>query len=48
MHLSTSAPLMELLMIALDEEERMGRWCESDGPKGQIAQVNAMVVSCAM
>lgn len=26
-------------MLALDEEERMGRWSESDGPKDQIAQV---------
>lgn len=46
MHLSTSAPLMELLMIALDEEERMGRWCESDGPKGQIAQLNVELLMC--
>lgn len=39
MRLSTPAPLMELLLLALDEEERMGRWSESDGPKDQIAQV---------
>lgn len=33
-------------MLALDEEERMGRWSESDGPKDQIAQVKAMVFPC--
>ena len=43
MRLSTPAPLMELLMLALDEEERMGRWSECDGPKDQIAQVMAVV-----
>ena len=43
MRLSTPAPLMELLMVALDEEERMGRWSECDGPKDQIAQVMPVV-----
>jgi len=43
MRLSTPAPLLELLMLALDEEERMGRWNESDGPKDQIAQVKVLV-----
>lgn len=37
--LSTPAPLYDLLMMALDEEESTGRWSESDGPKDQIAQV---------
>lgn len=46
MRLSTPAPLMELLMLALDEEERMGRWSECDGPKDQIAKVRAIVLSC--
>ena len=46
MRLSTPAPLMELLVLALDEEERMGRWSESDGPKDQIAQVKTVVFSC--
>jgi DNA mismatch repair protein MLH1 len=46
MRLSTPASLMELLVLALDEEERMGRWTESDGPKDQIAQVKGVVFSC--
>jgi hypothetical protein len=37
--LSNPAPLFDLLLLALDEEERTGRWHESDGPKDQIAQV---------
>lgn len=46
MRLSTPAPLMELLLLALDEEERMGRWSESDGPKDQIAQLNVELLIC--
>lgn len=46
MRLSTPASLMELLVLALDEEERMGRWTESDGPKDQIAQLNAELLMC--
>ncbi|KAG0627652.1 hypothetical protein M758_2G218500 [Ceratodon purpureus] len=46
MRLSTPAPLMELLMLALDEEERMGRWSECDGPKDQIAQLNVELLMC--
>jgi len=48
MRLSTPAPLLELLMLALDEEERMGRWSESDGPKDQIAQVEIVIFSCVL
>lgn len=46
MRLSTPAPLMELLMLALDEEERMGRWSECDGPKDQIAKLNVELLIC--
>jgi len=33
-------------MLALDEEERTGRWNESDGPKDQIAQLNVELLIC--
>jgi len=44
--LSNPAPLFDLLLLALDEEERTGRWHESDGPKDQIAQLNVELLLC--
>lgn len=37
--LSNPAPLVDLIKLALDEEEHDGRWDASDGPKDQIAKV---------
>jgi hypothetical protein len=39
--LSTPAPLDQLLLIALDEEEALGRWQPNDGPKEEIAKVGS-------
>jgi DNA mismatch repair protein MLH1 len=40
--LSTPAPLDQLLLIALDEEEALGRWQPNDGPKEEIAKVGSL------
>ncbi|GAQ87495.1 DNA mismatch repair protein - MLH1 family [Klebsormidium nitens] len=37
--LTPPAPLDQLLLIALDEEEALGRWQPNDGPKEEIAKV---------
>eukprot|EP00897_Mesotaenium_endlicherianum_P005513 jgi/Mesen1/4990/ME000248S04271 len=46
MKFSAPAPLRELLLTALDDEERSGRWQESDGPKDEIASLNVELLQC--
>eukprot|EP00897_Mesotaenium_endlicherianum_P002395 jgi/Mesen1/2183/ME000152S01272 len=40
MNFSAPAPLRELLLTALDDEERSDRWQESEGRKDKIASLN--------
>ncbi|KAH9322096.1 hypothetical protein KI387_016735, partial [Taxus chinensis] len=42
--LSNPISIFELLLIALDEEEKAGMWDESDGPKEEIARLNAQLL----
>ena len=39
MRLTNPAPIQELMLLALDEEECLGNWTENDGPKDEIAKV---------
>ena len=39
MRLTNPAPIQELMLLALDEEECFGNWTENDGPKDEIAKV---------
>lgn len=44
--LTPPAPLDQLLLIALDEEEALGRWQPNDGPKEEIAKVGFGTLRC--
>eukprot|EP00850_Spirogloea_muscicola_P020491 SM000217S06873 [mRNA] locus=s217:172151:179282:- [translate_table: standard] len=44
--LSSPAPLLELLLMALDDEEHLGNWQENDGPKEKIAELNKELLLC--
>lgn len=44
MRLTNPAPVYDLLLLALDEEERLGKWTESDGSKDEIARLNAKIL----
>ena len=41
MLLTNPAPIQELMLLALDEEECLGNWTENDGPKDKIAKVSS-------
>eukprot|EP00249_Psilotum_nudum_P013294 c24267_g1_i1 orf=344-2536(-) len=44
MRLTNPAPIYDLIVMALDEEERLGRWHESDGSKDGIAKLNTSIL----
>ncbi|KAI5069224.1 hypothetical protein GOP47_0015525 [Adiantum capillus-veneris] len=44
MSLTNPAPVHDLVLLALDEEERLGRWTESDGSKDEIAKLNTKIL----
>ena len=41
MLLTNPAPIKELMLLALDEDECLGNWTENDGPKDKIAKVSS-------
>lgn len=42
--LTNPAPVHDLMLLALDEEERLGKWTESDGSKDEIAKLNTRIL----
>lgn len=44
MSLTNPAPVHDLMLLALDEEERLGKWTESDGSKDEIARLNTRIL----
>ncbi|KAH6558320.1 hypothetical protein KP509_1Z069400 [Ceratopteris richardii] len=44
MSLTNPAPIQDLVLLALDEEERLGRWTEADGSKDEIAKLNTQIL----
>lgn len=46
MRLSNGAPLKEMLLMALDDEEKSGRLHSSNGDKEEIARLNAELLKC--
>ena len=46
MRLSNPAPLTQLVQLALEDEEQVGRWCPDDGPQEEIARLNTALLVC--